>query len=61
MATASGPVTVGRGELGYVDSLHNGTGSVQYVLPTELDAASYKSVVVRCRQVRVLVTLADLR
>ena len=26
--TPSGPITIGRGELGYVDAIHNGTGSV---------------------------------
>ena len=113
-ATAAVPVTLATGQLGHVDAIHNGTGTVllvrtgsavvlrfddvaitnapdvhvylsretggkwseatslyvgplkatngafNYPLPGDADIASYRSVVVWCRQFSVLVTWADL-
>jgi hypothetical protein len=46
VATPAGPVTLAKGELGYVDSIHNGTGGVQLIRAGDAVVLRFENVAI---------------
>jgi hypothetical protein len=46
VATPAGPVTLAKGELGYVDSIHNGTGAVQLIRAGDAVVLRFENVAI---------------